>query len=169
MSVKFRSIYACKFDFIANLKTAGTAHTRSVYHDRVHADDCRKSQVFSSSRHTNFIMIIGPMATQTSYFLPSFTSSSIIVVTIPACPYVSVICTRIIISCNCFHLIFKDQHIFRLGTDDNICFNAMLSAAILPVDIPEQLLHHLLQTAFFSSSMSPDLLLQIQKDTPAVL
>ena len=43
---------------------------------------------FFVSRQTNFIMIIGPIATQTSYLLPSATSASIFVVTIPACPYV---------------------------------------------------------------------------------
>ena len=38
-------------------------------------------------RQTNFIIIIGPMATQTSYCLPSFSTRSLsVVVTIPLLP-----------------------------------------------------------------------------------
>ena len=41
---------------------------------------------FFVSKQTNFIMIIGPIATQRSYFAPLSTKSSIVVVTIPLLP-----------------------------------------------------------------------------------
>ena len=76
MSVKLRSVYAGKFYFAANHQTTGTAHTGSVYHDRVHADNGRNIQLLWSVRQTNFIMIIGPIATHRSYSLPWFCTRS---------------------------------------------------------------------------------------------
>ena len=37
----------------------------------------------------------------------------------------TVICTWVVITCNSFHLIFKDQHIFCLSTNDNISIDSV--------------------------------------------
>ena len=77
-------VYAGKFDLVAYGDTTGTTHTGSIYHDRVQADNRRNLQFFV----TNFItQIIGPIATQTSYLRPCFsTTSSMTPVTIPLSP-----------------------------------------------------------------------------------
>ena len=46
MSIKLRSVYAGKFDLVAYGDTTGTAHTGSIYHDRVQADNRRNLQFF---------------------------------------------------------------------------------------------------------------------------
>ena len=46
VSIKLRSVNAGKFYFAANHQTTGTAHTSSIYHDRVHADNGRNIQFF---------------------------------------------------------------------------------------------------------------------------
>ena len=38
----------------------------------------------------------------------------------------TVVRTRIIVPGNSLHLILKDQHVLRLGTDDNVRLNAAL-------------------------------------------
>ena len=46
MAVKFRSVYTGKLHLAVHKQTTGTAHAGTVYHDRVHADNCRNSQFF---------------------------------------------------------------------------------------------------------------------------
>src|SRR5699024_9757305 len=45
MSVELRSVHTGEFYLIADLKTARAAHSCSIYHDRVHADDRRDSEL----------------------------------------------------------------------------------------------------------------------------
>src|SRR5699024_571286 len=45
VAVKLRAVHTGKFHFVPYGQTAGTAHTRAVHHDRIHADDGGDSQL----------------------------------------------------------------------------------------------------------------------------
>ena len=125
MSVEFRSVYAGKFDLIANLKTAGTAHTCSVNHDRVHADNCMNAKLLGkktdkfhhdhrSDRYTDIIMFAF-VCYQIFKSLGNHTGTSVR----------TVICCYIQIG-NGSKFFLKDYHILCLGTKDNICCDTVL-------------------------------------------
>ena len=124
MSVKFRSIHAGEFHFIAYQETTGTTHTGTVYHDRVHANNSRDCKLFRqetykfhhdhrSDSDTDIVMIA--LLYQFLYHSGNHSGMSVR----------TVICTWIVITGYRTHLILQDQQILILGTDDNIRINTM--------------------------------------------
>ena len=124
MSVKFRTVYACEFYFVTNDDTTGTAHTGTVYHDRVHGNDSRNI-IFLSGQAAEFhhdhrsdsytFCISFSFGDQIIDYFCYHTTSSVR----------SVICCNIQVACYSFHLFFQNDQVFGLCTNDNIGINTM--------------------------------------------
>ena len=126
MAIKLRSVYTGKFHFSAYGQTACSAHTGSVYHNRVHADNGWNLQLLSqladkfhhnhrSDGNTNvivFSLILYQILNHTGYHAFSLIRT--------------IVCGNIKISCYLTHLILQNQKILCLGTYNDICLNAML-------------------------------------------
>ena len=124
MSVKLWSVYACEFHFVSNDQTAGTAHSCTINHDRVHADNCRDLQFlcketdkFHHDHWTDCNTYIIFVSIIYKFFDHCCNHSGMSVGPI--------ICTWVIVTRYSFHSIFKDQHIFCLCSDNNICCYAV--------------------------------------------
>ena len=102
MSVKLRSVYTCKLHFTAYRNTACSAHTSSIYHDRVQADDGWNSQFLGQltyefhhdhwSDGNTYIVLF------TLIFNQVFDNLSYHALTLVR----TIICSYVQISCNCF-------------------------------------------------------------------
>src|SRR5699024_7137316 len=126
MTIKFRTVYACELHFVAYVQTACTAHSSTVNHDRVHADDRWDSQILCheacefhhdhrSDCNTDVIML-SFLFYKLLYHGCNHAGMSV----------ASIVCADIDITCYCLHLFFHDYEIFCLCTDDDICVNAVL-------------------------------------------
>ena len=124
MSVEFRSVYTCKLNLIANLKTACATHTCSVNHDRVHADNCMNAKLLGkktdkfhhdhrSDRYTDIVMFAF-VCYQILKSLGNHTCTAI----------GTVICSNIKIG-NFSQFFLKDNHILSFCTKNNICCDSM--------------------------------------------
>ena len=125
MSVEFRSVYAGKFNFIANLETTCSTHTSSVNHDRVHADDCVDTKLLS--KKTDKFHHDHRSDCNTDIIALSFVSNEIFQ---SLCYHTgtsirSVICCNIKVGNSC-KFFFKNNHILCFGTKDYVCSNTML-------------------------------------------
>ena len=124
VSIKLRSVYTCKLNLIANLKTACATHTCSVNHDRVHADNCMNAKLLGkktdkfhhdhrSDRYTNVIML-ALVCHKILKSLCYHTGTAI----------GTVICCNIKIG-NFSQFFLKDNHILSFCTKNNICCDSM--------------------------------------------
>ena len=126
MPVKFRSVHTGKFHLSVHCKTAGTAHTRTVNHNRVHADHCGQiiflrcqTDKFHHDHRTygnTYIISLALFSKQIVNHLRYHAASSIR--TVIRC-YVKIASHRL-------HFFFHNQKFFRLGTDNHIRLHAVL-------------------------------------------
>ena len=106
------------------MQTTGSAHTRSIYHDRIHTYNsrdfqflCKETYEFHHDHWSDCDTYVIFISFFHQFFYHCCYHSGMTVRT--------VIRTWIIISGYCFHLFFQDQHIFCLRTDDNISINTV--------------------------------------------
>ena len=120
MSVKLRSVHTCKLNFISDDQSAGSAHSGSVDHDRVHRYDRRNTEFLREKTyelhhdhradrdtHVIFIaLIFHKVFDDLGYHTFSLIRS--------------VIRGDIEITRNSLHFVFKNHEILGLRTDDDI-------------------------------------------------
>ena len=126
MSIKFRSVNTCKFNFISNLKTACTTHTCTIYHNRIHTYNswntkflCKKTDKLHHDKwsYSNTkIVFLSFIIYKVFKYICTHTFSYI----------TTIICCNIQITRNFTHWLFKNKHIFILCTYNNICIHTML-------------------------------------------
>ena len=125
MSIKFRSVYTCEFHLISYCYTTGTTHTCSIHHNRIKTDNCRNIQFlgkltdkFHHNHRSdgNTYIVLFAFRYQILNSLCYHTFSTIR----------AIICSYVQITCNSFHLVFKNQKIMILGSYYNICCHTIL-------------------------------------------
>ena len=120
MSVKLRTVNASKLYLAAYGNTAGTTHASTIHHDGIQADNGRDLKLLGKEANKlhhdhgadgNANVIFLSLSHKVLDGLGNHSASAVR----------TVIRGNVQVSCNGFHLLFKDQKALRLTSHDHVC------------------------------------------------